>query len=297
MGIFKPSNFRFLRNAEDDFADGGLSPGGTVIRRKAGGTLLIGDFVVLIPGINRVHKTLSNSYYCGGLKTGIVVGGAKTDYNVYTDASAVGAVTAAVAGEDVIILTRGVAYAICDATGIKAGSPFSAGRTTAGRIRGDFLISAALNSGNLVRSAGTATLAEILGSVDTLLDGVKGSGDPAAGLDMAALVGTVNNQLWGMWDFRVAANGTTVTSAAGLLTATAKALLTLPAGVTNLAILGFIIVHPTGTGNFVGGTTALDDGTVVPNTEYYSLHGVTAPRGYVLQDGGAAGSAILVEIE
>ena len=31
------------------------------------------------------------------------------------------------------------------------------------------------------------------------------------------------------------------------------------------AFFGFIIVNPTGTGNFVGGTTALDDGTVVPN--------------------------------
>ena len=31
------------------------------------------------------------------------------------------------------------------------------------------------------------------------------------------------------------------------------------------AIIGFVIVNPTGTGNFVGDTTDLDDATVVPN--------------------------------
>lgn len=34
------------------------------------------------------------------------------------------------------------------------------------------------------------------------------------------------------------------------------------------AVIGFVIVNPTGTGNFVGGTTELDDGTVVPNAVY-----------------------------
>lgn len=33
-------------------------------------------------------------------------------------------------------------------------------------------------------------------------------------------------------------------------------------------IIGYIVVYPTGTGNFVGGTTPLDDATVVPNTLY-----------------------------
>ena len=33
-------------------------------------------------------------------------------------------------------------------------------------------------------------------------------------------------------------------------------------------VLGFVIVNPTGTGNFVGGTTELDDATVVPNAVY-----------------------------
>jgi hypothetical protein len=32
-------------------------------------------------------------------------------------------------------------------------------------------------------------------------------------------------------------------------------------------VVGTLTVHPTGTGNFTGGTTALNDGTVVPNAD------------------------------
>ena len=43
------------------------------------------------------------------------------------------------------------------------------------------------------------------------------------------------------------------------------------------AIVGFIIVNPTGTGDFVGNTTALDDATAVPNTVYVSPIGAFDP--------------------
>lgn len=33
-------------------------------------------------------------------------------------------------------------------------------------------------------------------------------------------------------------------------------------------VFGFVFVNPSGTGNFIGGTTALSDGTVVPNAVY-----------------------------
>jgi hypothetical protein len=33
-------------------------------------------------------------------------------------------------------------------------------------------------------------------------------------------------------------------------------------------MIGFVIVNPTGTGDFVGGTTDLDDATVAPNAVY-----------------------------
>jgi len=36
----------------------------------------------------------------------------------------------------------------------------------------------------------------------------------------------------------------------------------------NEVVIGFVIINPTGTGGFVGGTTDLDDATVVPNAVY-----------------------------
>jgi hypothetical protein len=41
-----------------------------------------------------------------------------------------------------------------------------------------------------------------------------------------------------------------------------------PTIATGIAVIGFVIINPTGTGGFVGGTTELDDGTVVPNAVY-----------------------------
>lgn len=41
-----------------------------------------------------------------------------------------------------------------------------------------------------------------------------------------------------------------------------------PAVPADQVVLGFVIINPTGTGGFVGGTTELDDGTVVPNAVY-----------------------------
>lgn len=42
----------------------------------------------------------------------------------------------------------------------------------------------------------------------------------------------------------------------------------LPTVPTGNLVLGFVIINPTGTGGFVGGTTDLDDATVVPNAVY-----------------------------
>jgi len=64
----------------------------------------------------------------------------------------------------------------------------------------------------------------------------------------------------------------TVTATFGTEAATLAAVVfpTVPA---NEAVLGFVIVNPTGTGNFVGGTTDFDDGTVTPNAVYINTLG------------------------
>ena len=39
----------------------------------------------------------------------------------------------------------------------------------------------------------------------------------------------------------------------------------------------FVIIHPTGTGDFVGGTTPIDDATKVPNAVYANTQGAFDP--------------------
>lgn len=63
-------------------------------------------------------------------------------------------------------------------------------------------------------------------------------------------------------------------TADGTVTATAGtegadlASVVFPAVPADSVVLGFVIINPTGTGGFVGGTTDLDDVTVVPNAVY-----------------------------
>lgn len=45
----------------------------------------------------------------------------------------------------------------------------------------------------------------------------------------------------------------------------------LPAIPASYAVVGQVLVNPTGTGDFTGGTTDLDDGTVIPNAVYTDL--------------------------
>jgi hypothetical protein len=51
-----------------------------------------------------------------------------------------------------------------------------------------------------------------------------------------------------------------------------------PATVAGKTVVSYTIINPTGTGNFVGGTTALDDGTVVPNAVYVPVVGPFDPK-------------------
>lgn len=55
-------------------------------------------------------------------------------------------------------------------------------------------------------------------------------------------------------------------------------LATWPTIPSDEAIIGFLIINPTGTGNFVAATTALDDATVVPNAVYIDQNGTQNPN-------------------
>lgn len=97
----------------------------------------------------------------------------------------------------------------------------------------------------------------------------------AAATDMPALSGTVTNAKFNVFCFYIDSAGT-LTSAMGTEGATLAAV-KFPQTPEGKAIVGFIVINPTGTGNFVGDTTALDDGTVAPNTAYISPVGAFDP--------------------
>lgn len=82
------------------------------------------------------------------------------------------------------------------------------------------------------------------------------------------LSGTVVNATFNVFVLTMTADGT-VTATMGTAGATIGAVV-FPATPASSVVLGFAIVNPTGTGNFVGGTTDLDDATVVPNAVYTS---------------------------
>lgn len=97
----------------------------------------------------------------------------------------------------------------------------------------------------------------------------------AANTDMAALSGTVVNATFNVFAFDRNAAGT-LTTTMGTAGATYAAVVFPPKRREEVRI-GYVIINPTGTGNFVGGTTALDDATVAPNAVYVNLTGAFDP--------------------
>lgn len=125
-----------------------------------------------------------------------------------------------------------------------------------------------ISSAGLVIHGAASTLAKTGGTVCYAVANAQLQ-KIAASTDMPALVGTVTNATFNVYSFFIDSGGT-VTSAMGTGGATLAAV-KFPQVPTQKAFIGFIIINPTGTGDFVGGTTALDDGTVVPNAVYQSL--------------------------
>lgn len=128
-----------------------------------------------------------------------------------------------------------------------------------------------LNSGALAIHGSASALAKFANTIYFMVDGVLCT---KANADCAALAGTVTNATFNVFVFSVNASGTlTTTMGTGASTLAGVVFPTLADG---QIMIGFVIINPTGTGNFVGGTTALDDGTVVPNAVY-----VNTPFGFI----------------
>lgn len=139
---------------------------------------------------------------------------------------------------------------------------------------GDRISTQTLSTAGLAIKAGGGVLVKTGASACQYA--IKGKlGSIAAATDQAALSGTVTNAKFNVFAFFVDAAGTG-TSAMGIEGATLAAVV-FPQIPEGKAMLGFVIINPTGTGNFVGGTTALDDATVVPNAVYVNTIGAFDP--------------------
>jgi hypothetical protein len=141
----------------------------------------------------------------------------------------------------------------------------------------DRLSSQLLTSGALVIKAGGGVLVKAGSILYATANGQIVT--KAANTDMAALAGTVTAAKFNVFCFFIDAAGTLTTSMGteGASLAAVK----FPAIQVNKALIGFVIINPTGTGNFVGGTTALDDGTVIPGALYVNTVGAFDPSALV----------------
>lgn len=89
--------------------------------------------------------------------------------------------------------------------------------------------------------------------------------------DFWTLAGTVTNAKFNVFLLYITSAGV-----AGMVMGTegaTRATVVMPALPANCAPVGLLEINPTGTGNFVGGTTALGDATVVPNAVYINTPG------------------------
>lgn len=119
-----------------------------------------------------------------------------------------------------------------------------------------------LNSGGLAIGSSAKAKVLIANTIYALIDGVLVKKTTAE----IALSGTVTNAKFNVFVLSMNASGT-VTATMGTEGATIGAVV-FPTVPDDQVVLGFVIVNPTGTGNFVGGTTELGDATVAPNAVY-----------------------------
>jgi hypothetical protein len=94
--------------------------------------------------------------------------------------------------------------------------------------------------------------------------------------DTSALAGSVTNAKFNVFVISVNAAGT-FKSYMGTEAATLGGVV-FPAIADGEVAVGFVIVNPTGTGPFAGGTTPLDDATVTPNAVYINTLGDFFPQ-------------------
>ena len=138
---------------------------------------------------------------------------------------------------------------------------------------GDRLSSQTLTSGALAINTALSPIVKVGAAYVGIANGVLVT--KALGTTMTALTGSVTNARFNAFSFFIDAAGviTTLLGGEGVSLAAVK----FPNTPPGKACIGFVIVNPTGTGAFVGGTTNLDDATVVPNAVFVNTQGAFDP--------------------
>lgn len=120
----------------------------------------------------------------------------------------------------------------------------------------------ALTTGGLVIGSSAAAKVKIATTVYGWVNGILVKKTTAE----IAISGTITADKFNVYVLTLKSDGT-VTVAMGTEGATIGAVV-MPTIPDDEAVIGFVIINPTGTGNFVGGTTELGDTGVVPNAVY-----------------------------
>jgi len=139
-------------------------------------------------------------------------------------------------------------------------------RSALGEIQAS-LVDRVLTSAGLAIGTSSKAKVKIVNDTYCYVDGVIVK---VAAATEVALSGTVTADKFNVYVLTVNSSGT-VTATMGTEGAD-LAHIVMPAVPTDQAMIGFVIINPTGTGNFVGGTTELDDATVVPNAVYVNAN-------------------------
>lgn len=123
----------------------------------------------------------------------------------------------------------------------------------------------ALNSPGLVIGSSAAAKVKIANTVYSMIDGVLYK-KTTAEVAFTATTHDVTNAKFRIFLLSLQSGGTvTITAGTEGATLAAATLPTLPSGEV---ALGYVIINPTGTGNFDATSTSLGDATVVPNAVY-----------------------------
>ena len=119
-----------------------------------------------------------------------------------------------------------------------------------------------LNSAGLAIGSSSKPKVKIVNTTYAYVEGVAVKKTTAE----IVISGTITNAKFNVYVLSIDSSGT-VTAQMGTEASTIGGVV-FPTVASGNAVIGFVIVNPTGTGNFVGGTTDLDDGTVTPNAVY-----------------------------